>query len=180
MEIHIVKFTGNVSFPEARKIVESPTAIPGSSYASVIKPTTKHVSFSDATTQTDPVTILDSEESNEIKMSASNNVTKTTTTQTKTPITAEQTKTTQPLNQGSQASKEQPILKQATLEMMRKDWQKQQLRECQLNNKPLFFLKPKHPMQKSHKKHNRTNPLFQTDKRKVQKMSFNFTINLTY
>ena len=138
MEIHIEKFTGNVSFPEARKIVKSPTAIQGSSYASVIKPTTKHVSFSDATTQTDPVTILDSEESNEIKMSASNNVTKTTTTQTKTPTTAEQTKTTPPLNQGSQASKEQPILKQATLEMMRKDWQKQQQRECQLNNKPSF------------------------------------------
>ena len=87
-------------------MVESPAPVPGSSYASVIKPTTKHVSFTDATTQTDPVTILDSEESNEIQMSASNNVTKTTTTQTKTPTTAEQTKTTPPLNQGSQASKE--------------------------------------------------------------------------
>ena len=110
-EILRVKFTRNVSFPEARKIVESPTPVPGSSYASVIKPTTKHVSFTDATTQTDPVTILDLEESNEIQMSASNNVTKTTTTQTNTPTTAEQTKTTPPLNQGSQASKEQPVLK---------------------------------------------------------------------
>ena len=69
-------------------------------------------------------------------MSASNNVTKTTTTQTKTPTTDEQTKTTPPLYQGSQASKEQPVLKKATLEMMRKDWQKQQQRERQLNNKP--------------------------------------------
>ena len=103
-ELLRVKFTKNVSFPEERKIVESPTPIPGSSYASVIKPTTKRVSFTDATTQTDPVTILDSEESNEIQMSASNNVEKTTTTQTKTPITTEQTKTTQPLNQGSQAA----------------------------------------------------------------------------
>ena len=42
-----VKFTRNVSFPEGRKIVESPTPIPGSSYASVIKPTTKHVSVRD-------------------------------------------------------------------------------------------------------------------------------------
>ena len=33
-------------------------------------------------------------------------------------------------------SKEQPVLKKATLEMMRKDWQKQQQRERQLNNKP--------------------------------------------
>ena len=82
---HPLQFTRNVSFPEARKIVESPTPVPGSSYASVIKPTTKDVSFTDATTQTDPVTILESEESNEIQMSASNNVTKTTTTQTKTP-----------------------------------------------------------------------------------------------
>ena len=120
-EILRVKFTRNVSFPEARKIVESPTPVPGSSYASVIKPTTKHVSFTDATTQTDPVTILDSEESNEIQMSASNYVTKTTTTQTKTPTTAQQTKTTPSPNQGSQASKEQPVLKKATLEMMRKD-----------------------------------------------------------
>ena len=41
-EILRVKFTRNVSFPEARKIVETPSPIPGSSYASVIKPTTKH------------------------------------------------------------------------------------------------------------------------------------------
>ena len=131
-----LKFTRNVSFPEARKTVESPTPIPGSSYASVIKPTTKHVSFTDATTQTDPVTILDSEESNEKQMSESNNVTKTTTTQTKTTTTAEQTKTTSTLNQGNQASKEQPVLKKDTLEMMRKDWQKQPQKERQQNNKP--------------------------------------------
>ena len=135
-EILRVKFTRNVSFAEARRIVESPTPIPGSSYASVIKPTTKHVSFTDATTQTNPVTILDSEESNEKQMSESNNVTKTKTTQTKTTTTAEQTKTTSSLNQGNQASKEQPVLKKATLEMIRKDWQKQQQKERQQNNKP--------------------------------------------
>ena len=135
-EILRVKFTRNVSFPEARKIVESPTPVPGSSYASVIKPTTKHVSFTDATTQTDPVTILNSEEGNETQMSESNNVTKTTTTQTKTTTTAEQMKTTSSLNQGNQASKEQPVLKKATLEMMRKDWQKLQQKERQQNNKP--------------------------------------------
>ena len=113
-EILRVKFTRSVSFPEARKMVESPTPIPGSSYASVIKPTTKHVSFIDATTQTDPVTILDLEESNEKQMSESNNVTKTTT-QTKTTTTAEQTKTTSSINQGNRASKEQPVLKKLPL-----------------------------------------------------------------
>ena len=38
-----VKFTRNISFPEARKIVESPIPVPGSSYASVVKPTVKPV-----------------------------------------------------------------------------------------------------------------------------------------
>ena len=60
-EILRVKFTRNISFPEARKIVESPIPVPGSSYASVVKPTVRSVSLPDATTQTDPVTILDSE-----------------------------------------------------------------------------------------------------------------------
>ena len=40
-EILRVKFTRNISFPEARKIVESPIPVPGSSYASVVKLTVK-------------------------------------------------------------------------------------------------------------------------------------------
>ena len=55
--------TRNISFPEARKIVESPAPVPGSSYASVIKPLVKQVSYTDATTQTEPVTILEPEDS---------------------------------------------------------------------------------------------------------------------
>ena len=77
------KLGRNVSFPEAWIIVKSPTPVPCSSYDSIIKAATKHVSFTDATTQTDPVIILESEESYEKQMSDSNNVTKPTTTQTK-------------------------------------------------------------------------------------------------
>ena len=49
-EILRVEFTRNISFPEARKIVESPISVPGSSYASAVKPTVKPVSLTDATT----------------------------------------------------------------------------------------------------------------------------------
>ena len=45
-EILTVKFTRNISFPEARKIVESPTPIPGVSYASMAQ---------SSVTQTDPI-----------------------------------------------------------------------------------------------------------------------------
>ena len=47
----------NISFPEARKIVESYTAAPGKSYASITKTAGVTVSYVDAATQTDPVLI---------------------------------------------------------------------------------------------------------------------------
>ena len=52
-----VKYTRNISFPEARKIVESYTAPPGKSYASITKTADVTVSCVDAATQTDPVLI---------------------------------------------------------------------------------------------------------------------------
>ena len=45
------------SFPEARKIVESYSAAPGKSYASIMKTAGVTVSCVDAATQTDPVLI---------------------------------------------------------------------------------------------------------------------------
>ena len=56
-EILKVKYTRNISFPEARKIVESYTAAPGKSYASITKTAGVTVSCVDAATQIDPVLI---------------------------------------------------------------------------------------------------------------------------
>ena len=56
-EILTVKYTRNISFPEARKIVDSYTAAPGKSYASITKTAGVTVSCVDAATQTDPVLI---------------------------------------------------------------------------------------------------------------------------
>ena len=56
-EILKVKYTRNISFPEAWKIVESYTAAPGKSYASITKTAGVTVSCVDAATQTDPVLI---------------------------------------------------------------------------------------------------------------------------
>ena len=54
-----IKFTKNVSFVEARKLVEAPTPIPGISYANITQSSMKKVSVVDTATQTDPVTIID-------------------------------------------------------------------------------------------------------------------------
>ena len=56
-EILKVKYTRNISFPEARKIVEIFTAAPGTSYASITKTASVTVSCVDAATQTDPILI---------------------------------------------------------------------------------------------------------------------------
>ena len=56
-EILKVKYTRNISFQEARKIVDSYTAAPGKSYASITKTVGVTVSCVDAATQTDPVLI---------------------------------------------------------------------------------------------------------------------------
>ena len=62
-EILKVKYTRNISFPEARKIVESYTAPPGKSYASITKTAGVTVSCVDAATQTDPVLITEGPQS---------------------------------------------------------------------------------------------------------------------
>ena len=56
-EILKVKYTRNILFPESRKIVESYTAAPGKSYASITKTAGVTVSCVDAATQTDPILI---------------------------------------------------------------------------------------------------------------------------
>ena len=67
--------------------------VPGSSYASVVKPTVKPVSLTDATTQTDPVPILDSEGSNGKQLSEQSNNQQTSATQTKQLEAAEKSNT---------------------------------------------------------------------------------------
>ena len=59
-EILRIKFTRNISFIEARKLVEAPTPIPGISYVNITQSSMKKVSVVDIVTQTDPITILDS------------------------------------------------------------------------------------------------------------------------
>ena len=59
-EILRIKFTRNISFVEARKLVEAPTPIPGISYANITQSSMKKVSVVDTATQTDPITIIDS------------------------------------------------------------------------------------------------------------------------
>ena len=56
-EILKVKYTRNISFPEARKIVETYTAASGKSYASITKTAGVTLSCVDAATQTDLVLI---------------------------------------------------------------------------------------------------------------------------
>ena len=81
------------------------------------------------------MTILDSEGSDGKQLSETSYDQQTSATQIKQLEAAEKSNTS-PHDQGKQASKEKPVLKKATLEMMRKDWQKQQQRERQMNNKP--------------------------------------------
>ena len=57
-EILQIKDTRNISFPEARKIVDSYTAAQGKSYASITRTAGVTVSCVDAATQTDPVLII--------------------------------------------------------------------------------------------------------------------------
>ena len=66
-EILKVKYTRNISFPEAQKIVESYTAAPGKSYASITKTAGVTVSCVDAATQTDPVLITAAPQSSSYK-----------------------------------------------------------------------------------------------------------------
>ena len=124
-EILRLKFTRNISFIEARKLVEAPTPIPGISYANITHSSMKKVSVVDTATQTDPITIVDP--AVQSKTTSSNNKTEelqkqkfqsntTKKSQTKTSIEEKQT---------------EAGLKNATMEMIRKDWKKQQQKERQ-------------------------------------------------
>ena len=124
-EILRLKFTRNISFVEARKLVETPTPIPGISYASITQSSMKKVSVVDTATQTDPITILDSAvQSNttntnrktEDLQKQKGQTNSTNRNQTKTPI---------------EEKKGDGGLKKATIEMIRKDWKKQQQKERQ-------------------------------------------------
>ena len=59
-EILRIKFTRNVSFVEAWKLVEAPTPIPGICYANITQFSMKKVSVVDTAIQSDPITIIDS------------------------------------------------------------------------------------------------------------------------
>ena len=59
-EILRIKFTRNTFFIEARKLVETPTPIPGISYANITQSSMKKVPVVDTATQTDLITIIDS------------------------------------------------------------------------------------------------------------------------
>ena len=105
-EILRIKFTRNISFFEARKLVEAPTPIPGISYANITQSSMKKVSVVDTATQTDPIIIIDSA----VQPS------QTTRSETKTPI---------------EEKKTEVGLKKATIEMIKKDLKKQQQKERQ-------------------------------------------------
>ena len=62
-EILRIKFTRNISFVEARKLLEAPTPILGISYANITQSSMKKVSVVDTATQTDPIIIIDSAQS---------------------------------------------------------------------------------------------------------------------
>lgn len=104
-------------------------------------------------------------------MSESNNKTKTIPTQAQQLKAADKTKKAS--SQGKQVSKEQPILKKATMKMMRKVCLGQQSRKCQLNNKSSSS-----KTKINRKKYNQRSQVFQTDSLKDQRMSFRFKINL--
>ena len=117
-EILTVKFTRNISFPEARKIVESPTPIPGVSYASIAQSPVKKVTVEDAVTQTDPILGLKPLEKLKPKKHLKNN------------------STSQISPQPTETNKTEKVLKNATLEMIKKDLKKQQ--QKQLSQKQII------------------------------------------
>ena len=124
-EILRFKFTRNISFVEARKLVETPTPIPGISYANITQSSMKKVSVVDTATQTDPITILDSA----VQSSSTNTNSQTEDLQKQKGQTnttnKNQTKTP------TEEKKGEAGLKKATMEMTRKDWNKQQQKKRQ-------------------------------------------------
>ena len=108
-EILTVQVTRNISFPEARKIVESPTPIPGVSYASITQSPVKKVTVEDAVTQTDPIPGLKPLE----KLKPKN-----------TSEDKKNNSTSQTSQQPTETNKTEKVLKNATLEMIKKDLKK--------------------------------------------------------
>ena len=120
-----IKFTRNISFVEARKLVEAPTPIPGISYVNITQSSMKKVSVIDTATQTDPITILDSAvQSNTTNINSKTEDLQKQKGQTNT-TNINQTKTP------TEEKKGEAGLKKATMEMIRKDWKKQQQKERQ-------------------------------------------------
>ena len=124
-EILRVKFTRNISFVETRNLVEAPTPIPGISYANITQSSMKKVSVVDTATQIDPITILDS--------AAQSN---TTNTNSKTEDLQKQKGQTNITNKNQtktpiEEKKRRDWPEKATMEMIKKDWKKQQQKERQ-------------------------------------------------
>ena len=124
-EILRINFTKNISFIEARKLVEAPTPIPGISYANITQSSMKKVSVVDTATQTDPITIVDP--AIQSKTTCSNNKTEE---QSKQKLPSNTTKKIQ-TKTSIEEKKTEAGLKNATMEMIRKDWKKQQQKERQ-------------------------------------------------
>ena len=120
------------------------------------------------------MTILDSEGSNGKQLSDLSNNQQTSATQAKLLEAAEKSNTSH--DQGKQASKEKPALKKATLEMMRKDWQKQQQTERQLNKPSSSNKTSANTKDKPQKK--QTNKPNTSENKKGRKMNLVFRINL--
>ena len=116
-EILRLKFTRNISFAEARKIVEAPTPTPGVSYASITQPSVKKVSVVDAVTQTEPIPGLETLE----QLKTKNKIETQQNLNTEQTVT-ENSQTAPPSNE---TQKQEKILKNATIEMIKKDLKKQ-------------------------------------------------------
>lgn len=141
-EILRVKFTRNISFIEARRIVENQTPIPGVSYASITQSSMKKTSVVDAVTQTDPITIADTVEQ-----------TNTKTTNTKPDEQPKQSNQMNNTNKSktttsTEEKKSEPGLKKATIELIRKDLKKQKQKQRQARSQSSISSPKDHRKQK--------------------------------
>ena len=116
-EILRLKFIRNISFIEARKLVEAPTPIPGISYANITQSSMKKLSVVDTATQTDPVTIVDPAVQSK---TSSNNKTEELQKQKLQSNTTKKSQTRASIEE----KQTEAGLKNATMEMIRKDWKK--------------------------------------------------------
>lgn len=136
-EILKIKYSRNISFQEARKIIEAPTTPSGTSYASITKSASTMVEVVDASTQTNPVicspvTMLSSfmaQQSSQSTNKTQNEVQQASQpTKDKTQNEAKQiSKTTKNKTENTPkpTTKEKPPLKKATIEMIKKDMAKE-------------------------------------------------------